>query len=143
MSAQQKGIAIPEGWALDAEGRPTTDPDAAMAGTMVPAGDAKGAGLALMVELLSAGLTGSNYAFEASSLFDDRGPSPALGHVIIAIDPGAMAGNAVARFADMAREFAAQDGVRLPGRRGQTARAEALRNGLEIEEAVIEAVRRS
>ena len=55
LAAKQKGEAIPDGWALDAEGKPTTDPTAALAGTMLPLGDAKGTALALMVELLAAG----------------------------------------------------------------------------------------
>src|SRR5690606_6671779 len=63
MAAAQKGTPIPEDWAFDAAGRPTTDPKAALAGTMAPLGDAKGTALALMVELLSAGLTGANYAY--------------------------------------------------------------------------------
>ena len=54
-------------------GKPTTDPDAALRGTMVPMGDAKGTVLALMVELLAAGLTGSNFAAEASSYLDAEG----------------------------------------------------------------------
>ena len=76
MLAQKAGEPIPEGWALDVDGNPTTDADAAMAGTMVPSGGAKGAALALMVELLTAGLAGANFAYQASSLFDDKGDRP-------------------------------------------------------------------
>ena len=87
MTAKQRGEKIPEGWALDAAGKPTTDPDAALAGTMVPMGDAKGTALALMVELLAAGLTGANFAAEASSYLDDKGPPPGTGQLIVAFDP--------------------------------------------------------
>jgi (2R)-3-sulfolactate dehydrogenase (NADP+) len=52
MIAKQKGGSIPEGWALDSFGKPTTDPDAALSGTMLPMGDAKGAALVLMVLVL-------------------------------------------------------------------------------------------
>src|SRR3546814_5226601 len=69
MAAAKTGQPIPEGWALDPEGRPTADPKAALAGTMIPMGDAKGAALALMVEVLSASLIGANHALEASSFF--------------------------------------------------------------------------
>src|SRR3546814_21119044 len=62
--ALQKGEPIPEGWALDRDGNPTTDPQAAMGGTMVPMGDAKGAQLVMMVEILSAALTASNRSEE-------------------------------------------------------------------------------
>src|SRR5215218_7480945 len=84
LAAQQKGESIPEGWALDEFGRPTTDPDAALRGTMLPLGDAKGTALALMVELLAAGLTGSNFAADASSFLDAEGPPPATGQLILA-----------------------------------------------------------
>jgi LDH2 family malate/lactate/ureidoglycolate dehydrogenase len=89
MAAAQKGDPIPEGWALDPDGHPTTDAKAAMAGTMIPLGDAKGTALALMVELLCAGLTGANYAWQATSFFDDKGDPPGTGQAIIAIDPDA------------------------------------------------------
>jgi (2R)-3-sulfolactate dehydrogenase (NADP+) len=70
LAAKQKGERIPEGWALDQDGQPTTDADAALKGTMLPLGDGKGTALALMVELLAAGLTGANFAADASSFLD-------------------------------------------------------------------------
>lgn len=141
MEAQQKGVAIPDDWALDAEGTPTTDANAALKGTMAPAGGAKGAALALMVEVLSASLTGANYSFESSSLFDDKGAPPALGHFIIAIDPQAAAGNAVeSRIALLAQEMTKEEGVRLPGRRGQSLRAKALIEGIEVDDAVMQSI---
>src|SRR5882672_1901374 len=103
LAAAQKGESIPEGWALDADGRPTTDAKAALAGTMVPLGDAKGTALALMVELLAAGLTGANFAGEASSFLDAEGAPPGTGQLIIAFDPAAFAGaDAPLRFATLA-----------------------------------------
>lgn len=72
-AAGQRGETIPGDWAFDAEGRATTDPAAAMAGSLAPIGGAKGAALALMVEILSAALTGAQFGFEASSLFDADG----------------------------------------------------------------------
>ena len=92
MAAEQKGEAIPEGWAVDADGRPTTDASAAMKGAMLPIGGAKGSALALMVEILAAALTGSAFGWEASSLFDDKGAAPNLGHTLIAIDPERLSG---------------------------------------------------
>src|SRR6185503_8215077 len=85
MAAAKKGEPIPEGWALDVDGKPTTDANAALAGTMVPLGDAKGTALALMVELIAAGLTGSNFAAEASSYFDAEGAPSMTGQFIIAL----------------------------------------------------------
>ena len=126
---------------MDADGNPTTDPFVAMKGTMAPSGGAKGAALALMVEILAAGLTGAHFSYEASSLFDEKGPPPALGQAIIAIDPSVAAGNGVTtRLAELAAEMASQDGVRLPGRRGRSLRADVLATGLEIENDVISAI---
>lgn len=117
MIAQKAGKPIPEGWALDAEGRPTTDAGAAMAGTMVPAGGAKGAALALMVELLTAGLAGASYAYEASSLFDDAGGPPDLAHFILVLDPARFAPGFADRAEKMFAAIEAQEGARLPGAR--------------------------
>ena len=99
-----RGAPIPEGWALDVNGNPTTDARAGLAGTMVPLGDAKGTALALMVELLAAGLTGANFASEASSFLDAEGPPPGTGQLLIAIDASAFH-NALPRFAAMARSI--------------------------------------
>ncbi|TFF21890.1 Ldh family oxidoreductase [Jiella endophytica] len=141
MAARQKGVPLPEGWALDRDGNPTTDPDAAMAGTMVPAGDAKGAALALMVEVLAAGLTGANFAYEASSLFDDVGDPPGLGQFVVAIDPVAIGGpGTLRRLAGLAREIAADPGTRVPGRRGIEARRLAAETGLAVEDDVMAAI---
>ena len=74
--AAQAGESIPPDWAFDADGNPTTDAKAAMAGTMAPVGDAKGAQLALMVEILAAALSASCFGFESSSYFTAEGPPP-------------------------------------------------------------------
>jgi (2R)-3-sulfolactate dehydrogenase (NADP+) len=141
MEATQKGVSIPDDWAFDIDGNPTTDAVAAINGTMAPAGGAKGAALALMVEVLSAGLAGANFSYQASSLLDEHGPPPELGHSIIAIDPDAAHGGGTAeRMAGFAEEMAKQDGVRLPGRRGRSLRAQALEQGIEISDDVIKAI---
>jgi (2R)-3-sulfolactate dehydrogenase (NADP+) len=136
LTAKQKSEKIPEGWALDIHGKPTTDPDAALKGTMIPLGDAKGTALALMVELLAAGLTGANYAAEASSFFDTEGPPPGTGQLIIAIDPSAFAGGIV-RFGAMAKSIEEQAGARLPGARRLALRKKAMRDGLEVSSALL------
>ena len=88
MNARKSGQRIPEGWALDPDGNPTTDPEAALAGTMLPIGGPKGTSLALMVEILSAVFTGAAMSFEASSFFAADGPPPRVGQTLIAINPG-------------------------------------------------------
>lgn len=140
VAAKQRAEKIPEGWALDAQGQPTTDPDAALAGTMAPAGDAKGTALALMVELLAAGLTGANFAAEASSYLDDKGPPPGTGQLIVAFDPAAFGGDAVARFGVLAASIEAQAGARLPGMRRLKAREKAKAEGVTVSEALMKEI---
>lgn len=133
LAAARKHEAIPEGWALDAQGKATTDPEAALAGTMIPLGDAKGTALALMVELLAAGLSGAFYGYEASSFLDPEGPPPGTGQFIIAIDAGAF-GDAVHRFAALAHVIEKQQGARLPGVRRAEALKRAQKEGVNINE---------
>jgi (2R)-3-sulfolactate dehydrogenase (NADP+) len=140
MAAKQRRENIPEGWALDADGKPTTDPDAALRGTMVPMGDAKGTVLALMVELLAAGLTGSNFAAEASSYLDADGAPSATGQLIIAFDPAAFGDGAPARFGLLAASIEAQPGARLPGMRRLKAREKAKAEGVTISDALMEEI---
>ena len=122
VQARARGEPIPEGWALDAAGAPTTDPEAALAGTLLPLGGAKGAALALMVEALAAGLTGARYAFEASSFLDAEGAPPATGQMLLAIDPRATGGD-LRHLDALFAAIAAEPGVRLPGRAARHAAA--------------------
>jgi (2R)-3-sulfolactate dehydrogenase (NADP+) len=138
VAARQKGEAIPEGWALDPAGKPTTDAAAALAGTMVPLGDAKGATLALMVEILAASLVGAHFAFEASSFLDDKGGPPDTGQLILAIDPSAMGGHWFGeRMRMLAHAIEDQDGTRLPGVRRLNLRAKARAEGIEVAEEML------
>jgi (2R)-3-sulfolactate dehydrogenase (NADP+) len=141
LATKQKGTSIPEGWALDAGGKPTADPAAALSGTMLPLGGAKGTALALMVELLAAGLTGANYAAEAPSFLDADGAPPGTGQLLIAIDPTAFGGpGMLAHFAALARSIEEQPGARLPGTRRLAARAAAEQNGIAITDALFTAI---
>jgi (2R)-3-sulfolactate dehydrogenase (NADP+) len=138
LAAKQKGEPIPEGWALDEHGRPTTDPAAALKGTMLPLGDAKGTALALMVELLAAGLTGATYAAEASSFLDAEGPPPGTGQLILALDPVTLGGpSTLQRFAALAGSITAQDGARLPGARRLALRRKAATEGLIVADGLL------
>lgn len=138
MAAKQTGDSIPEGWALGSDGKSTTDATEALAGTMVPLGDAKGTALALMVELMAAGLTRANTADQASSFFEAEGPPPGVGQSIIAIDPQAFGGDAVL---DHIRAFAdkieAQPGARIPGHRRHALRSKMQVDGIEIDDDLL------
>jgi (2R)-3-sulfolactate dehydrogenase (NADP+) len=137
VAAKQKGEAIPEGWALDKDGRPTTDADAALAGTMIALGDAKGAALALMVEVLASALVGTHFAFEASSFLDDKGGPPQTGQLIIAIDPAGFGHSSFGeRIQVLAQAIESQGGARLPGARRLALREKAQREGLSVTDEI-------
>ena len=143
VAAAQKGEAIPTGWAVDEDGRPTTDAKAALKGTLLPAGGAKGAALALMVEVLAVALTGANFAAEASSFLDDKGAPPGTGQLIIAIDPGAFApkGPFIDRLGGIAKSIAEEPGARLPGARRPALREAARRDGVAVDAKLLADVR--
>ena len=140
MAARKAGRNIPEGWALDADGHPTTDPEAALAGTMVPIGEAKGTALALMVEILAAALSGSAFSSEAASFLSHEGPAPRVGQTLIAIDPGVQSDYSV-RLKDLLDDIAAVEGARLPGQRRLDAITQADRHGLDVPSAFVEQAR--
>ena len=85
---QQKGLSLPEGWALDSQGRPTVDPATAIGGLLVPIGGFKGAGLAMIMGILSSMLSGASYGTELGNMED--GPRPGQdGHFVAVIRVGA------------------------------------------------------
>ena len=146
MVAAKAGQSIPLGWALDADGHATTDPQAGLAGSMLPVGAAtspKGAMLALVVELLVTAVIGANFGFEASSFFVDAGNRPGIGQAFIVIDPGALAGNRsfLDRIEVLVAEMLQDEGVRLPGARREALRRRAEAEGIEVPEAMLEAWR--
>ena len=113
--AKAAGETIPLGWAVDAEGKPTTDPEAAIGGALVSAGGYKGWGFGLMVELLAAGMTGSVNSLDVGGLKLPDGPPHGLGQFYIIMDPSTYGDQFDARFARVAEAVAEQDGARIPG----------------------------
>jgi len=138
MVAAREGKTIPEGWALDKQGVPTTDPKVGLDGMMCPAGGVKGAMLALMVEMLCVSLTGASFGFEADSFFSDEGNRPHIGHVFLVIDPSALGGmdTYYARTETLLAAMLADDQVRLPGSRRQQLAKHAAQAGTEVPDAL-------
>jgi (2R)-3-sulfolactate dehydrogenase (NADP+) len=130
------GEALPEGWALDAGGQPTTDPQAALAGSLLPFGGAKGGALALMIELLSAGLTGAHFSKDASPYAKADGPPPGVGQFFTVWDPAAFDAGFPGRIEELFAAMLAQDGVRLPGDRRLAARSRTLHAGVEVDDDI-------
>lgn len=141
MKHAREGKAIPEGWALDADGKPTTDPNEALKGSMAPSGGYKGVGIGLMVELMAAAMTGANLGKDASAFSGNAGGPPRTGQFFIAIDPGASShgafDGAVSALLDAIR---AQPGGRVPGDRRARLRSEAEQNGVQVAQGTLDAI---
>jgi len=141
MHAKKSGSPIPDNWALDAEGNPTTDPEAALGGSMLPVGGAKGTVLALMVEVLASVMTGANTSAEASSFFTADGPPPGTGQFLLVMKPHDPGGGA-ARLERLLGLIEGLEGARLPGTRRAAAIAASQREGLRVPAVYLEATRR-
>ncbi|WP_299150488.1 Ldh family oxidoreductase [uncultured Tateyamaria sp.] len=112
--AKAAGQPIPLGWALDKDGAPTTDPEAALAGSLVSMGGYKGWGFGLMAELLTAGLTGGVLSCDVKPLKAPEGPPHDLGQFYILIDPST-SGVFTDRLAQLTEMVGEDEGARLPG----------------------------
>ncbi|MGE0503240.1 MAG: Ldh family oxidoreductase [Rhizobiaceae bacterium] len=132
--AAASGEPLPEGWAIDAHGRPTTDASEAMRGALLAFGGARGSNIALMVDMLAAGVAGGKWSLDAGSITDGS-ESPGSGLFVVAIAPALIdpdfAGRAADQFDRLSREY----GVHLPGPRKDAARREAERDGLRVKAA--------
>jgi (2R)-3-sulfolactate dehydrogenase (NADP+) len=110
----ERGETLPAGWAVDADGEPTTDPKAALRGALLAFGGARGANIALMVEVMAAGLAGANWALDAPSFISgDR--SPGAGLLVIAITPALLAPDFPQRLR-LQLDRLEKLGVHIPGR---------------------------
>ena len=144
MLHQRDGQALPEGWAIDSQGRSTTDPEAALKGAQLAFGGYKGASIALMVELLAGALVGDVFSFEASIQDNKDGGPPCGGEFLIAIDPtrcssqspGVQWQHAETLFS----EVLAQPGARLPSDRRFAARQRTPRDGITVAKSLYETI---
>ena len=130
--AAARGEVLLEGWAIDADGAPTTDPIRALAGALVTFGGVRGANIALIVEVLAAGLTGANWSLEAPS-FSRGDRSPGAGLLVIAVAPRLLDANFVARLETHLQKLEGF-GVYVPGR------ADAQREEFVLPAALVERV---
>jgi (2R)-3-sulfolactate dehydrogenase (NADP+) len=112
--AKAAGTSIPEGWAVDKDGNSTTDPEAALAGSLVSMGGYKGWGFGLMAEILAAGMTGSILSQDVKPLKAPDGPHHDLGQYYIIMDPSVSDGF-IQRLERIAEAVSTDDGARIPG----------------------------
>ncbi|MCZ4345514.1 Ldh family oxidoreductase [Devosia neptuniae] len=134
----REGKPLPDGWAIDAEGEPTTVAEAALAGAMLPFGGHKGSALSMMIELLAGVMIGDLTSAESLDYLGTTGLSPRHGELIIALSPEKFAagrpGNPLAR-AEVLFDAVAEQGARLPSQRRFAARARSLSGGIALTSA--------
>ncbi len=135
---RRAGKPIPEGWAIDTRGNPTTDPEAALAGAMLPFGGHKGSAISTMIELMAGAMLGEFMSAEALGFMGGTHLLPRHGALILAFDPARFsAGTGRDPVAEGERLFAAiaDQGARLPSQRRFAARARAEADGIALTEA--------
>jgi LDH2 family malate/lactate/ureidoglycolate dehydrogenase len=146
-AAKERGGSIPQGWALDAKGRPTTDPAAAIDGVILPMAGHKGYAISFMMDVLSGVLTGSSFATGVS------GPQQAerrsgSGHLVLAIDvaavadPGSFGERMEALIAEMKAVPLAEgsEEIFFPGELEDRSRARTEREGIELPDKTVDAL---
>lgn len=143
ITAQKLGKSIPLGWALDEDGKPTTDPAVGRKGSLVPIGGAKGSGMALAIEILAGILSGAGYSRYLHDLYKFDAPQ-GVGHFMGAVDIShfielsafkAM----LSQFLDEIRHLDKAEGfdeIRIPGERGLCQQRENLKNGISLPDTV-------
>jgi delta1-piperideine-2-carboxylate reductase len=141
---RRAGTPIPEGWAVDADGTPTTDPEAALAGAMLPFGGHKGSALSTMIELMAAALIGDKTSREALAGIGVTSLVPTHGELILAFDPARFAagrGTDPFRQAETIFEAILGQGARLPSERRFAARERAMTQGITLTAAEMDQLR--
>ena len=145
VEAAKRGDAIPQGWALDRDGRPTTDARTAEKGVVLPMAGAKGSALAIMVEVMAGVLAGGRFAGEMGNLYSDFELTQDNGHVFVVID--AACGAAGDRHAERVGQLVAalkasalaegHDAVLMPGELEATRAARTRQDGITLPPNVV------
>lgn len=142
---------IPYGLAIDTDGNPTRNPSAALSGALLPVGEHKGYGMALMLEILTSALSGGPISVDTRDLYDDFSGPQEISHFILALEPRAFGGNDSYErlFASLAAALSrvpaapGSGGVRVPGQGSGTRRAESESRGVKIDDDTSDELRRT
>jgi delta1-piperideine-2-carboxylate reductase len=142
MIAARDGHTLPEGLGLGPDGQPTTDPNEVLKGVQLAFGGYKGAAIAMMVEILAAGLSGGQFSFEAEAEYTGHGGPSHAGHLVIAMDPAKFGADAFTERVETMFGMILDDGnARLPGDRRLTNRARTPSQGAVLPVKLVEEVR--
>ena len=140
--AAEESEPIPLGWALDANGEPTTDPEAGLAGSMAPAGGVKGFSIGLFVEVLCAALAGGKLGIDQGSFTEDDGKPINNGQFFVAFDPVKFSGGSFDQtITRLVAAITEQEGTRLPNARREANKLRLSEQGIPIEPKLYEALK--
>lgn len=135
------GESIPEGWALDANGNPTTDPAEGLKGSMVPIGDYKGVGIGLLVEVMAAVLSGAVLGLNASPFSGTAGGPPNTGQLFIAINPDKLSGQQFyASMETLLNSIREQEGAMVHGTHRLAKRDYYDKNGVDVSKVLLDKI---
>lgn len=136
---RRQGKALQQGWAIDADGEPTTDPVAALKGAMLTFGGHKGSALSAMIELMAGPLIGDMTSAESMAFDAGANATPCHGELLLAFDPNAFLGDRADEYLQRAEhlfEAITGQGARLPSERRYAARAVSEVHGIEVPKAL-------
>ena len=144
----QRGEMMPEGWMMDRQGNPLTDPKRANEGFLLPIGGYKGYGLALVMGLLAGNLNAAAMGKDVIDFNNDDTSETNTGHAIIAINIEAFQPlaefkqgmDALIRDIRNSQRLPGVDHIRLPGEGTHTTRAERDKNGIPMPAALLAAL---
>ena len=141
MTRAREGRSIPEGWALDADGQPTTDPEQALKGSMAPSGGYKGFGIGLLVEVMAAALSGATLGIHASPFSGTEGGPPRTGQCFLALSPDAFSSDTFDdRIQALTQAIATQGEARLPGSRRLGHRLRSESDGVSVDQSLVDRI---
>lgn len=142
MKHARENKPIPETWALDKTGQPTTNSQDALKGTMRPSGGYKGFGTGLMVEVFAAALSGACLGIHASPFSGTAGGPPRTGQCFILVEPNDLSDNQFSHnIKDLCAAITSQGEARLPGSRRLAHRHQAIKQGVQVNSELVEKVR--
>jgi len=144
MIAARDGHAVPLGTGVDADGNPTTEPQKIIeGGALLPFGGHKGSTIAMMIELLVAGLTGMDFSYEAQKNDNNDGGPPNGGEFMLAIDPNRFgdADNWLQHSEAFLTRLAGMEGAHMPGNRRYANRAKTAAEGIQVKDSVLASCR--
>jgi (2R)-3-sulfolactate dehydrogenase (NADP+) len=141
-TAAEEHRAIPLGWAIDRDGKPTTDPEEGLKGSMAPAGDYKGFGMGLIVETMCAALAGANRGPEMGSMMENDGLPVGNGQFFIALEPKVFSGGLFDKQIErLTASITSQPGARMPNSKREESQKKLMKSGIPIDKALYEKIK--